>query len=262
MRFVIINRDDELSKKGTEKIITALTAEGHILDAEQPNLVISVGGDGTLLEAFRLYQEQLDTIHFVGVHSGSLGFYTDWLLIEIDEFIAQVLTEEYETDIFPVLETELVYQDDKCQFLSLNEITISDYHRTLALNVYINDVHLETFRGTGFCVSTPSGSTAYNKSLGGAIINPTMRTYQLTEMASINNNIYRTMGTSLIFSEHEKVRLEFLNENNTIVFTNDHLAFPQDLPKEMYMSIYEKGVKFARFKEQSFWHRVRKAFIE
>ena len=69
------------------------------------------------------------------------------------------------------------------------------------MEVEINGEHFERFRGDGLCVSTPSGSTAYNKALGGAIIHPTL-TIQIAEMASINNRVFRTVGSSLVLPAH------------------------------------------------------------
>ena len=63
----------------------------------------------------------------------------------------------------------------------------------------------ERFRGDGLCISTPSGSTAYNKALGGAIIHPSLKAIQLAEMASINNRVFRTIGSPLIFPGHHNL---------------------------------------------------------
>ena len=60
---------------------------------------------------------------------------------------------------------------------------------------------LKNFRGDGLCISTPTGSTAYNKSLGGAVIHPQMDLYQITEIAALNNLVYRTLGNSIILSK-------------------------------------------------------------
>ncbi|MET1176282.1 NAD(+) kinase, partial [Paenibacillus amylolyticus] len=70
----------------------------------------------------------------------------------------------------------------------------------------------ETFRGDGLCLSTPSGSTAYNKALGGAIIHPSIRAIQLAEMASINNRVFRTVGSPLLLPSHHDCMIKPRNE--------------------------------------------------
>lgn len=76
----------------------------------------------------------------------------------------------------------------------------------MVADVVIDNVQLERFRGDGLSVSTPTGSTAYNKSLGGAILHPTMEALQLAEISSLNNRVYRTLGSSVIVPK--KIRLK------------------------------------------------------
>lgn len=264
MRYAIIARNDAHSQNGKQKIMDEL-ASSFIYDEEKPELVISIGGDGTLLEAFHQYVDQIDKLCFVGIHSGSLGFYTDWLLTEIDDFILAIKTKKFTKEHFPLLQTDIIYLDKQKSFLALNEITITDYHQTLALDVYIDDIFFESFRGTGFCVATPSGSTAYNKSLGGALVHPSIATFQVTEIASINNKVYRTVGAPLVLQQNEKVRLVFNEVKDSFVFTNDHLASSEifaHTPTEMHFTMATKTITFARYRNINFWQRVRRSFIE
>ena len=90
------------------------------------------------------------------------------------------------------------------------------------MDVELNGEHFERFRGDGLCVSTPSGSTAYNKALGGAIIHPTLQAFQLTEMASINNRVFRTVGSSLVLPAHHNCALKPVNEQQ-FNMTVDHV---------------------------------------
>ena len=75
----------------------------------------------------------------------------------------------------------------------------------MVADVIINHVKFESFRGDGISVSTPTGSTAYNKSLGGAVLHPTIEALQLTEISSLNNRVFRTLGSSIIIPK--KIRL-------------------------------------------------------
>lgn len=100
---------------------------------------------------------------------------------------------------YPLLEVQIHrHSSESSTYLALNEATIKSPDVTLVMDVELNGEHFERFRGDGLCVSTPSGSTAYNKALGGAIIHPTLQAFQLTEMASINNRVFRTVGSSLV----------------------------------------------------------------
>ena len=73
-------------------------------DDEHPDIVITVGGDGTLLGAFHHYRNQLDQIRFVGIHTGHLGFYTDWRNYEVDELIESLKKHKGERVSYPLLD--------------------------------------------------------------------------------------------------------------------------------------------------------------
>ena len=90
---------------------------------------------------------------------------------------------------------------------ALNEVAIKRIEKTMVADVIIDKVKLERFRGDGISVSTPTGSTAYNKSLGGAILHPTMEAMQLTEISSLNNRVYRTLGSSVIVPKKDKIEI-------------------------------------------------------
>lgn len=263
MRFAIIEKNDEESQAAKEKIVTAFTKADFVYDEQTPELVISIGGDGTLLKAFHAYQQQLTAVKFVGIHSGSLGFYTDWLLSEIDMFITAVLENEPVEEMYPLLQAELLVQGEKKSFLALNEVSLVNYHKTLALNVYIDEHLFEAFKGTGLCISTPSGSTGYNKSLGGAIVHPSLETFQLTEIASINNTVYRTLGSALILAKNESIRLALTSSVDDWILTVDHFVVPlnaDDAPNINVRMAREK-MTFARYRQYDFWERTRRSFI-
>ncbi|WP_334110583.1 NAD(+)/NADH kinase, partial [Anoxybacillus sp.] len=79
MKFAVISKGDAISNECMHKIRTYLTDFRLTYDEDQPDIVISVGGDGTLLYAFHRYRSRLEQTAFVGVHTGHLGFYADWV---------------------------------------------------------------------------------------------------------------------------------------------------------------------------------------
>ena len=110
------------------------------------------------------------------------------------------------------------------------------------------------------CISTPSGSTGYNKSLGGAIIYPGIPLMQLTEVAGIHHNAYRSLGSSLILDESQTIRLvseQFQHASMGL----DHLHYQFDDVESIEVRISQKTVKFVEYKQMSFIQRVRRAFI-
>lgn len=108
---------------------------------------------------------------------------------------------------YPILRAKVTLDDGRVvKARALNEVAIKRIEKTMVADVVIDNVQLERFRGDGLSVSTPTGSTAYNKSLGGAILHPTMEALQLAEISSLNNRVYRTLGSSVIVPK--KIRLK------------------------------------------------------
>ena len=94
---------------------------------------------------------------------------------------------------------------------------------TLVVDVGIRGKQFERFRGDGLCISTPSGSTAYNKALGGALIHPSLEAMQIAEIASINNRVFRTVGSPLVLPKHHTCLITPVN-HDTILTTIDHVS--------------------------------------
>lgn len=260
MRYVVVKRDDAESATVQKTIQQRLGEHGFIYDEKHPELIISVGGDGTLLEAFHRYKHALSEVKFVGVHTGSLGFYTDWQVDEIDELLSCIIEAQYDTMEFPLVEFELFGSCGERKQVVLNEFVLTNAKKTLAIDVYIDEVYFESFRGTGLCVSTPSGSTAYNKSLHGALIHPRVKAFQLSEIASINNRVYRTISSSIILAQDQTLKLE-IKDSSGVVLTYDHLEDSFLEIDYIIARLSQQTIPFARYKKRKFWQRVRDSFI-
>jgi len=263
MKFAIQSRNDAFSNELMDRAKTYLTDFGLFWNEDSPDIVISIGGDGTLLHAFHRYREQLSTVAFVGIHTGHLGFYADWKPAEIEKLVISIAKREFEVIQYPLLEATINYQntDEQSVYLALNESTIKSPDVTLVMDVELNDHHFERFRGDGLCMSTPSGSTAYNKALGGAVIHPSLEAMQLTEMASINNRVFRTVGAPLVLPAHHKCVLKPVKAPDFMV-TIDHLQLLHKDVKSIQYCVAKEKVRFARFRPFPFWTRVHDSFID
>lgn len=261
MKFAFLSRGDQVSNQIMNKMESHLKRHGLTPDLNQPDLVLSVGGDGTLLEAFHRYKQQLAQTAFIGVHTGRLGFYADWRPHEIDRLLKNIVEKSFETVSYPLLELVVQHADGTEEnHLALNECTVKTLEGSMVMNILINDQHFETFRGDGLCLSTPSGSTAYNKSLGGAIVHPSLSAIQLTEMASINNRVYRTIGSPLIFPDHHTCTLTPVHEREHLI-SIDHLSFTGKDVQQMVLRVAKEKIRFARYERFPFWKRVKESFV-
>jgi NAD+ kinase len=262
VKFAIVSKGDERSNKIKSTIKQYLTEFDLEYDIEEPELVISVGGDGTFLEAFHRYIGRLSETAFLGVHTGHLGFYADWLPEEIEKLIIEIAKTPCQIVEYPLLEVTIRPKsgEEEDRFFALNEATIKTAEGSVVFDVDIKGEHFETFRGDGLCISTPSGSTAYNKALGGGIIHPSLNAIQLTEMASINNRVFRTIGSPLILPKHHTCFLKPI-VNRSFLIGIDHFTTTYANVKSIQCRVADETIRFARYKPFPFWKRVRDSFV-
>ncbi|MEC1178805.1 NAD kinase [Metasolibacillus meyeri] len=259
--FAIQSRRDAQSNELAELATAYLQEFGLTHDEEEPDIVLSIGGDGTLLHAFHRYIHRLDKVAFVGIHTGHLGFYADWKPSELEKLVLSIAKKDFNVVEYPLLQVNVHrHHSETSHYLALNEATIKSPDVTLVMDVELNGTQFERFRGDGLCVSTPSGSTAYNKALGGAIIHPTLPAFQLTEMASINNRVFRTVGSSLVFPAHHTCVLKPVNDQRFTI-TVDHIQLTEADVKSIAFNVATERVRFARFRPFPFWERVHDSFI-
>ncbi|MDL2212052.1 NAD kinase [Erysipelotrichaceae bacterium OttesenSCG-928-M19] len=262
--FDLFFKKDDLSIKVATKIKKRLLEASFEFNEEAPDLVISVGGDGTMLKAIHNYLDLTDEVSFCGIHTGTLGFYTDFLVSEIDDLVDKIIAQEYYEIAFNMLEVTINYDSKTKVLYALNEARLENNQHTQVMDVFVNDRYFETFRGNGLNFSTPTGSTGYNKSLGGAIVHPKTKAMQMCEIASINNIAYRALGSPLILDQSHKVTLNLHGRNGAILgydsYSIDLEASCQELA-EITFQLSDKMVKFARFKTLAFMDRVKKNFI-
>ena len=152
----------------------------EVFGVEQADLIISLGGDGTMLisakEAIR------GNIPVLAVNMGSLGY-----LAEVKPQDAVKMMQDYENGNYKIEERsflEVKYEDNI--FYALNELVITkgghEAH-LIQVEVYSNDVFVNKYRADGIIVATPTGSTAYSLSAGGSIVHPGLNALTITPLA-------------------------------------------------------------------------------
>ena len=263
MKVAIYHSSDLHSIQIAQNLLELLNDKQIEVDDMNPEIVITIGGDGTLLSAIQKYIDNIDNIKFVGVHTGHLGFYTDWRDYELSELVDAIKNRNADEVHYPLLDVKIKHMDDSInQYYAINESTLRKLSGTLVADVLIGKQLFERFRGDGVCISTPTGSTAYNRSVGGAIVHPSLKVLQMAEIASINNRVYRTVGASLIMAPNETITIRpVLNYQRTFNFSADRIDLRDNDIKEVHYGIAKKQVNFLKYRHTGFWNRVRNSFI-
>lgn len=250
------------SEAVSRELWTRLKEENFILTPKNPDIVISIGGDGMLLSAFHKYEKLIDRVRFVGIHTGHLGFYTDYRDFEVENLVENLKLDTGARVSYPILNVKVKMTDGRIvEMKALNEATIKRLSKTMVADIIINNVPFERFRGDGISVSTPTGSTAYNKSLGGAVLHPTIEALQIAEVASLNNRVYRTLGSSIVVPKKDKIVIEPKHSDRYSIAVDNKMIVYDNIDCIEYQIDNSKIHFVATPSHTSFWNRVKDAFI-
>lgn len=227
--------------------------------SETPEYVFTFGGDGTFLEAIQIYG--FDPV-YIPINMGNLGFYTSWVPNELSDLLLN-FDDTLIIDL-STIKIEYEHTGNKETYYALNEATIVNPIKTQVLNIFIDDYEFEKFRGTGICLSTPTGSTAYNKSLGGAIIQSNLDLLQVTKIAPINSRVYRSLDNSFILGLENEVEVRATRDefkHSTLTMDRKVVSLDDITSPGIKIKISDKKIKIMVKEDNSFWSRVRRAFL-
>ena len=154
------------------------------------DLLISVGGDGTILRAITFVKDL--SIPIVGINTGRLGFLSTIQTNEIEQAINNILNGNYKTSKRTLLSVETNPKTKELSEINfaLNEIAVSRKNTTSMITVetHLNNEYLTSYWADGLIISTPTGSTGYSLSCGGPVITPETDSFVLTPIAPHNLN--------------------------------------------------------------------------
>lgn len=252
--------EDSLLKKST--VEQALIHEGFTMTEkhEEANIIISIGSDGSFLQAVRKTGFRQDCLYAGISVMGKHSLYCDFHYDNLAEMMQTIQNAQLEVRRYPLIEVTI---DEHKPFYSLNEFSVrSNIIRTFVLDVLIDDTLFETFRGDGLIISTPTGSTAYNKSVSGAVVDPLLACFQVTELASVNNNQYRTLGSPFILSGQRNLKLRIHQDGNDFpLMAADNEALGVRKVKDINIELSSKIIKTVKLKDNSFWEKVQRIHL-
>lgn len=160
-------------------------------------LNIAIGGDGAFLRSVR--ESNFSGIPFVGINTGTLGFYPEITPESLEDFISDYKAGNYTINSVNLIESEILASNYSRKIYAVNDIILKRKDmKTIHMDVYIASNHLEKISGDGLIISSPMGSSAYNKSAGGSLVYPSLKTLQITPLSPIISNAYRCLDCSII----------------------------------------------------------------
>lgn len=250
----------EVNKELKEKLI----ANGFmVVDdfSQDTDLIIAIGGDGSFINA--IHQYNYPEIPVVGINTGHLGFLQDIQPTDIDNFIKNFQTGKYHIMPITYLTAKVDTGTDEIELKALNEIVIRNtMTRMIHLTLKINDSFIERFSGDGLLVSTPTGSTAYNYSAGGAIVDPSLEVLQITPLSPSNTNAYRSFTSSIVTAKDSIVEIyPEHHDASSVQMVNDGFDKPFDKVKKITITSCLSKIQVLRLYNYDFWEKVTDRFL-
>ena len=185
--------------------------------SKRPDAIIVLGGDGTMLRAARdLVEEE---IPLLGVNLGSLGYLAEVEKTNITSALNDLISGEYFIEERMMLEGTIIRDGNVVtRTVALNDISVlkSQPFRAINFDVYVNGQFLKSYGADGVIVSTPTGSTGYNLSAGGPIVEPCADLLVLTPVCPHTMN-----SRSIVLAGEDEVYIEIKEAKNG----GDQVAF-------------------------------------
>lgn len=206
------------------------------------DLLITLGGDGTIVRAVRAVAET--NVPILGVNLGRLGFLAEVEPSEIREAISAVLDGRYSLEERMMLRTLLRRGDQvllECD--AINDVVVSrgKISRTVRIAVSVDDHYVMTQTADGIIVSTPTGSTAYCLAAGGPIIAPDVRCMTITPVAA-----HLAVAHAIVIPSHRHLRLRLVKGEGAMLAVDGQLDAELELGDEVWSTASDNTAKFVR----------------
>lgn len=219
------------------------------------DLIVSLGGDGTLLRAARFLDGA--PIPVLGVNLGRLGFLTSCGISEFEDALRAVVAGRYEVDARMLLAGMAIESNGNVrdQWYALNDIVMhkGGFARVLSVRVSVNGEMLGIYTADGIVISSPTGSTAYSLSAGGPLVDPSIDAILVTPISP-----HALAIRPLVLPPNVSVELEAMDFPEDVVITVDGQIGTQFKSGErLSIRRAEHRVHIVRFANTSFFERLR-----
>ena len=221
------------------------------------DLLIALGGDGTILRAARSV-EKFET-PILAVNIGHLGFLSSIELADFEDAIKKIINKEFYIDDRMMVKCLLPKIDGEHYYTALNDIVVSKgtLSRAISYYIYIDDNFYISYKADGLIISTPTGSTAYSLSAGGPIIYPTLDVISITPICPISVGV-----KTIVLHSKNKINIKiksysegaYLNIDGQNVVELNH-------DEEIFVEILSRKCKLIKFDDYNYFNVLRKKII-
>lgn len=221
------------------------------------DILISIGGDGTILRAITYVGNS--GIPILGVNAGRLGFLAKVQKEDIHSFLQIVIDKKYTISERTLLKLETKPENKEIAInFALNEITVSrkDTTSMITIETFLNDEYLNSYWADGLIISTPTGSTGYSMSCGGPILTPDVKGFVITPIAPHNLN-----ARPLVIPDDTEIKLKVSGREEQYLVSLDSRILYVNNNSELYISKNPFTIKMVEIPEETFLKTLRKKLL-
>ncbi len=224
--------------------------EGHI------DFVISIGGDGTILDTITSIGDS--NIPIVGINTGRLGFLANNAKEDVEIVLKQLIEGNYRLENRSLLSMQSESNAFGTDNFALNEVTIhkKDTASMLTLHTYVNGEFLNSYWADGLIISTPTGSTAYSLSCGGPILDPSSASFIINPIAPHN-----LTARPIIVPNDVEIKVKVEGRQEDVLVTLDSHSKPIPITEEITLNKSEFSIHLVQFEYQNFFKTIRKKLL-
>ncbi|MGB1317342.1 MAG: NAD kinase [Flavobacteriales bacterium] len=235
-----------------ESVDSSRVISSDKLSANQFDVLVSVGGDGTILESVRKVGQA--GIPILGVNTGRLGFLSSTPFEELEQAFLKVKSGEFQVDYRTLVQAETKSRLFGDENYALNEVSVhkSATSSMVVVNAYLDDFFLNTYWADGLIISTPTGSTGYSLSTGGPIIAPGTNNFIITPIAPHNLNV-----RPLVISDDRKITLKIEDTDPNFMMSLDSQSKVVKSDVEIEVSKASFDVGLVRFGPHDYFNTLR-----
>lgn len=220
---------------------------------ETSEVLISLGGDGTMLASARAVGEHQTPI--LGINLGGLGFLTEITSNDLHNTLNKLKNGDYFIEKRMVLETE-IEGGKRFEQYALNDVVIDkgEVARLFLLHLFTKDKFICSYSADGLILSTPTGSTAYSLAAGGPIINPRMNAIIVSPICP-----HSLASRPIVFSDNEtlKVTVE-ISSRHAVLTIDGQVAFGVESGSSVLVRKAKHSVNLIKFRDRSFYEILRR----
>ena len=221
-------------------------------DISEADILFSIGGDGTFLNTAKMTGRPI-----IGINTGTLGYLTEVKPDDLQKALKSILSDNYTVENRMMVEGKIIKSDGNEINIpeSLNEIAISkNVNGVVRFDAIVNGKLITSYIADGILVCTPTGSTAYNLSCGGPIVDPTAEILTITPIAP-----HTVLNKSIVLSKNSiiKIKITELRDNTSAYVLNDGIPNKLESGDIVEIKKSDKITKIIKLEDRSFIDTVR-----